>query len=123
MSYLEAQGAGGFFQRRLRTSKRIFFFENSVNLPLRQLQRRSTMRQLHANCGVEWAVSRVSTTDTAFALREPGYEIDMASVSITPAVKAEVVRWVQATRDNLQPFAHGVCVNQLGDTSDQLVGP
>jgi hypothetical protein len=31
------------------------------------------------------------------------------------------VRWVQATRDSLQPFAHGVYVNQLGDTSDQLV--
>jgi hypothetical protein len=43
-------------------------------------------------------------TDTAFALREPGYEIDMASVWNTPAVKAEVVRWVQATRDNLQPL-------------------
>ena len=31
------------------------------------------------------------------------------------------MRWVQATRDNLQPFAFGVYVNQLGDTSDQLV--
>jgi FAD/FMN-containing dehydrogenase len=60
-------------------------------------------------------------TDTAFALREPGYEIDIARVWNTPAVKAEVVRWVQAPRDNLQPFAHGVYVNQLGDTSEQLV--
>ena len=31
------------------------------------------------------------------------------------------MRWVEATRDSLQPFAHGVYVNQLGDTSDQLV--
>ena len=45
----------------------------------------------------------------------------MAGVWSAPAEKAEVVRWVQATRDNLQPFAHGVYVNQLGDTSDQLV--
>ena len=60
-------------------------------------------------------------TDTAFALREPGYEIDTAGVWNTPAVKAEGVRWVQATRDYLQPFAHGVYVNQLGDTSAQLV--
>ena len=67
------------------------------------------------------AVSRVGIADTAFALREPGYEIDMAGIWNTPAVKTEVVRWVQATRDNLQPFAHGVYVNQLGDTSDQLV--
>ncbi|HKS83537.1 MAG TPA: FAD-dependent oxidoreductase [Candidatus Acidoferrales bacterium] len=27
----------------------------------------------------------------------------------------------EATRDSLQPFAYGVYVNQLGDTSDQLV--
>jgi hypothetical protein len=33
----------------------------------------------------------------------------------------EDVRWVHATRDNLQPFAHGIYVNQLGDTSEQLV--
>jgi hypothetical protein len=37
-----------FLQRRLRTSKQISFFENSAVLPLRQLQRRSTMRQPHA---------------------------------------------------------------------------
>ncbi len=45
----------------------------------------------------------------------------MAGVWTTPAEKADVVRWVQATRDSLQPFAHGVYINQLGDTSDQLV--
>jgi hypothetical protein len=67
------------------------------------------------------AASRVSTTDTASALREPGYEVDMAGVWSTPAGKAEVVRWVQATRGELQPLAHGVYVNQLGDTSDQQV--
>jgi FAD/FMN-containing dehydrogenase len=60
-------------------------------------------------------------TDTAFALRQPGYEVDVAGVWNAPAEKAEVVRWVQATRDDLQPFARGVYVNQLGDTSDQLV--
>ena len=31
------------------------------------------------------------------------------------------MRWVQGTRDGLQPFANGVYVNQLGDTSDRLV--
>ena len=31
------------------------------------------------------------------------------------------MRWVQETRDSLQPFAHGVYVNQLGGTSDDLV--
>ena len=45
----------------------------------------------------------------------------MAGVWGAPVEKADAVRWVQATRDSLQPFAHGVYVNQLGDTSDQLV--
>lgn len=67
------------------------------------------------------AVSRVRSSDTAFALRQPGYEVDIASAWSAPAEKAEAVRWVEATRDRLQPFAHGVYVNQLGDTSDQLV--
>ena len=67
------------------------------------------------------AVSRVGLSDTAYALRHPGYEIDMAGVWSAPAKKADVVRWVQETRDSLQPFAHGVYVNQLGDTSDDLV--
>ena len=31
------------------------------------------------------------------------------------------MHWVQATRDTLQPFANGVYLNQLGDTSDRLV--
>jgi FAD/FMN-containing dehydrogenase len=60
-------------------------------------------------------------SDSAFALRQPGYEIDITGLWSTPAEKAEAVRWVEATRDSLQPFAHGVYVNQLGDTSDQLV--
>jgi hypothetical protein len=67
------------------------------------------------------AVSRVGLSDTVFALRQPGFEVDMAGVWSAPAEKVDAVRWVQATRDSLQPFAHGVYVNQLGDTSDQLV--
>ena len=45
----------------------------------------------------------------------------MAGVWTALADEAKVVRWVQATRDNLQPFRHGVYINQLRDTSDQLV--
>jgi hypothetical protein len=37
-----------FLQHRLRTSKQISSFENSAELPLRQSQQRSTMRQPHA---------------------------------------------------------------------------
>ena len=42
----------------------------------------------------------------------------------TPHFRVSVdsaTRWGEATRDSLQPFAHGVYVNQLGDTGDQLV--
>ena len=37
------------------------------------------------------------------------------------AEKASAVQWVKALRDQLQPFAHGVYVNQLGETSEELV--
>jgi len=124
MSYLEAQAAGGFL------AAPVAHFQ--TNLLLRELSGAAiaaiatAINDAPATCKViivplRGAVSRVSVTDTAFALREPGYEIDMVGVWNTSAVKAEVVRWVQAMRDSLQPFAHGVYINQLGDTSDELV--
>jgi hypothetical protein len=122
MSYLEAQSAGGFL------AAPVAHFQ--TNLILRELSGAAiaaitaALNDAPTTCKViivpmRGAVSRVSITDTAFALREPGYEIDIAGVWNTPAVKAEVVRWVLATRDSLQPFSHGVYVNQLGDTSEQ----
>lgn len=124
MSYLEAQAAGGFL------AAPVAHFQ--TNLLLRELSGSAiaaittAINAAPATCKVIFvplrgAVSRVNMNDTAFALREPGYEIDIAGIWNTPSVKGEVVRWVQATRDSLQPFAHGVYVNQLGDTSDQLV--
>jgi len=67
------------------------------------------------------AISRVGLTETAFTLRQPGYEVDITGLWSTPAEKESAVRWVKVLRDNLQPFAHGVYVNQLGETSDALV--
>jgi FAD/FMN-containing dehydrogenase len=67
------------------------------------------------------AISRVGISDTAFALRQPGYELDIVGTWSAPAEKASAVQWVKALRDNLQPFAHGVYVNQLGETSEALV--
>jgi hypothetical protein len=40
---------------------------------------------------------------------------------LDPSGKTSVVEWVKDLRDKLQPFAHGVYVNQLGDTSEDLV--
>ncbi len=67
------------------------------------------------------AVTRVGINDTAFALRQPGYEVDIAGLWRAPAEQATAVQWVKTLRDNLRPFAHGVYVNQLGETSDELV--
>ena len=67
------------------------------------------------------AISRVGITDTAFPLRRPGYEVDITGLWSAPAEKESAVQWVKSLRDNLQPFAHGVYSNQLGETSDALV--
>ena len=124
MSYLEAQAAGGFLQAP------VAHFQ--TNLLLRELSGpaiaaiTTAINNAPPKCKLiivplRGAISRVGLSDTAFALRQPGYEVDIAGVWNASAEKADAVRWVQATRDNLQPFAHGVYVNQLGDTSDQLV--
>jgi hypothetical protein len=67
------------------------------------------------------AISRVGIADTAFPLRRPGYEVDITGLWSSPAEKESAVRWVKSLRDSLQPFAHGVYTNQLGETSDALV--
>lgn len=67
------------------------------------------------------AISRVGITDTAFVLRRPGYEVDITGLWSASAEKERAVQWVKSLRDNLQPFAHGVYSNQLGETSDALV--
>lgn len=124
MPYLEAQAAGGFLQTP------VAHFQ--TNLILRELSGASiaavatAISNAPATCKIimiplRGAISRVGVSETAFALRQPGYELDLAGVWSTPDEKAEVVRWVQATRDTLQPFAQSVYVNQLGDTSEQLV--
>ncbi len=124
MSYLEAQGAGGFLQAP------VAHFQ--TNLILRELSGAAiaaittAINKAPARCKaiiipLRGAVSRVNVSDMAFALRQPGYEVDMTGVWSSPTEKADAVQWVQTTRDNLQPFAHGVYMNQLGDTSEQLV--
>ena len=67
------------------------------------------------------AISRVAVSDMAFALRQPGYEVDIVSTWSVPAEKASAMQWVKSLRDDLQPFALGVYVNQLGETSEELV--
>jgi FAD/FMN-containing dehydrogenase len=67
------------------------------------------------------AVSRVAPGETAFPLRQPGYELDIMGRWADPADKAGAISWVKNLRDTLQPLAHGVYSNQLGETSEALV--
>jgi hypothetical protein len=124
MSYLQAQSAGGF----LLTPVAHF----QTNLFLRELGETAiaatitAINHAPAKCKaiivpLRGAISRVGLSDTAFALRQPGYEIDITGAWINAEERPDAIRWIQATRDSLQQFAHGVYVNQLGDTSDQLV--
>lgn len=67
------------------------------------------------------AVTRVGIRDTAFPLRQMAFELDLMGRWTAPAEKVAAVQWVKALRDKLQPLARGVYVNQLAETSDQLV--
>jgi Berberine and berberine like len=68
------------------------------------------------------AITRVATSDTASALRQPGCAVDLAANWSVPAEKANAVQLVKALRDKLQPFANGAYVNQLSGNSEELVG-
>lgn len=124
MSYLEAQSAGGFLLAPAAHFQTNLFLRELSDAAIAATT--TAINNAPATCKViivplRGAVSRAGVGDTAFPLRQPGFEIDMAGVWSTPAQKADVVRWVDASRNSLQPFANGLYVNQLGDTSDQLV--
>lgn len=67
------------------------------------------------------AITRVASSDTAFALRQPGYELDLMARWVVPAERTSGVQWVKTLRDKLQPLARGAYGNQLGETSEELV--
>jgi hypothetical protein len=67
------------------------------------------------------AITRVRPSDTAFPLRQFGYELDIMGRWLDAAGKTNAVQWVKALRDKLQPLARGVYANQLGETSEGLV--
>lgn len=124
MSYLEAQSAGGFLFAPVAHFQTNLILSELNGAAIEAIT--TAITNAPATCKViivplRGAVSRVGLNDTAFALRQPGFEVDIAGVWTVPAEKADVVRWIEATRDSLQPFAHGVYVNQLGATGEPLV--
>jgi FAD/FMN-containing dehydrogenase len=123
-SYLEVQAGAGFI------SAPVAHFQTDLFLP--ELNAESIATITKATNGAPpntkvlivplyGAVSRVGPSDTAFPLRHPGYELDIVGIWNAPGEKAAAVEWVKALRDNLRPLAHGVYVNQLGETSEELV--
>jgi len=67
------------------------------------------------------AITRVAITDTAFPLRSFGYEMDIMGRWGNAADELRAVQWVKSLRDALYPLARGTYVNQLGETSEELV--
>ena len=67
------------------------------------------------------AITRVRLDDMAFPMRSFGFELDIMGRWMNSADKPNVIQWVRRLRDSLQPLAHGAYVNQLGETSEELV--
>ena len=67
------------------------------------------------------ATTRVGVSDTAYPLRQFGYELDIMGSWSAPGDRGIAVEWVKALRDKLRPVACGAYINQLGETSEELV--
>jgi len=124
MPYLDAQAAGGFLLAPVAHFQTDLFLPELSDAAIAAIT--TAINDAPPKCKViivplRGAISRVGATETAFALRQPGYEVDVAGVWSTPVERETAVGWVKTLRDNLQPFAHGVYVNQLGETSEELV--
>ena len=124
MSYLEAQSGAGFTRAPIAHFQTDLFLPELTAGAIAAIT--SATKDALPNTRVfviplYGAVSRVGLTETAYSLRQPGYELDILGTWSAPEQKAAAVQWVKSLRDSLQPFARGVYVNQLGETSEELV--
>ena len=67
------------------------------------------------------AVSRVTLSDTAFPLREPGFDCFAAAAWLAPAQRDAVYNWVQSFWDAVRPHAGGAYTNMLNDEESERV--
>ncbi len=67
------------------------------------------------------AVSRVPLSDTAFPLREPGFDCFAAAAWLAPAQRDAVYRWVQNFWDAVRPHVRGAYTNMLDDEESARV--
>jgi FAD/FMN-containing dehydrogenase len=122
-SYLEAQ-AGGFLRAPIAHFQTDLFLPKLTAAAIATITRATNDAPPNTRVFIVplyGAITRVGLSDMSFALRRSGYEVDITGTWSAPAEKAAAVQWVKSLRDNLQPFAHGVYVNQLGETSEELV--
>ena len=124
MSYLEAQAGGAFLPAPVAHFQTDLFLPELTPPAIAAITTATDDALRNTKVFIVpfyGAVAHVAVSETAFALRRPGYEVDIVGTWRAQAEKARAVQWVEALRDDLQPFAHGVYVNQLGETSDDLV--
>jgi FAD/FMN-containing dehydrogenase len=122
--YLAVQSAAGFLQAPVAHFQTDLFLPQLSEAAIAAITTAINDAPQHSKVIVvplRGAISRVPSSDMAFALRQPGYEVDVAGIWSDLAEKASAVQWVKALRDKLQPFAHGVYLNQLGETGEELV--
>jgi len=124
MSYLEGQASAGFLRAPVAHFQTDLFLPELSTAAIAALTTATSDASPNTRVfiiPIYGAVTRVGVSDTAFSLRRPGYELDIMGRWDAPPEKAAAVQWVKSLRDNLQPLARGVYVNQLGETSEELV--
>lgn len=67
------------------------------------------------------AVARVGEQDTAFGFRDTAFDLAVDAVWSDPQHSRRHRQWVQETWAAMQPYAHGVYVNELGDEGPERV--
>jgi FAD/FMN-containing dehydrogenase len=66
-------------------------------------------------------VSRVPLSDTAFPLRQPGFDCFAAAAWLEPAQRDAIYNWVQSFWDVVRPHARGAYTNMLNDEESDRV--
>jgi len=123
-TYLEAQSGAGFLRAPIAHFQTDLFLPELTTAAISTITTATNDAPPNSRVFVVplyGAIARVGLTDTAYSLRQPGYEVDILGTWSAPAEKARAVQWVTALRDKLHPLARGVYVNQLGETSEELV--
>ena len=124
LSYLEAQAGAGFLSVPVAHFQTDLFLPELTDAAIAAITAATKDAPPKAKVLIVpfyGAITRVAVDDTAFALRRPGYEVDIVGLWSEPAEKTRAIEWVKSLRNQLQPFAQGVYANQLGETSDELV--